>query len=114
MGALPLSALASLNRVTMTAATPDPEVASGSSIPTKSSNKHIKKIINGLVELLIAELDKEENKLLLRLHVIHPILRLIYDEVYPYIMFILAAVIVILMISLVILGLLILFYRTST
>lgn len=85
--------------------------ASASASEAKTSSKHIKKIVNGLVELLIAELDKDENKLMLRVHVIHPILRLIYDEVYPYIMFILAAVIVILMISLIILGLLILFYR---
>jgi len=37
---------------------------------------------------------------------------LIYDEVYPYIMFSLAAIIIILLISLVILGLLIIFHRS--
>lgn len=78
-----------------------------------NSNSQLQKIVNSIIELLIAEVDKDENKLILRLHVIHPILRLIYDEVYPYIMFTLGVIIVILLISLIILGLLIIFYRST-
>jgi len=81
--------------------------------PNTKQSKQFNKILNSIVELIITELDKEENRVLIRQHVIHPILRLIYDEVYPYIMFVLTAVIIILLISVVILALLILFYRST-
>ncbi len=83
------------------------------SVEKRTGNNQLQKLVNSIVELLIAEVDKDENKLILRVHVIHPILRLIYEEVYPYIMFTLGVIIVILLISLIILGLLVIFYRST-
>jgi len=73
----------------------------------------LSKMVYKALAILRDEVSKDENKQLLRGHVIHPILQLIYNEVYPYIAFLLGTLIFILLISMVVLVMLIMFYMQT-
>ena len=73
----------------------------------------LSKMVMKALSILRDEVGKTENKEILSQHIINPILQLIYNEVYPYIAFLLGTLIFILLISLLVLIMLIIFYVQS-
>jgi hypothetical protein len=70
----------------------------------------LQKIVNQVIELIANEINKEDNKQQLQSRVVHPLLSMLYKELYPYIAFVLISMIIILLLSIIILGLLIISY----
>jgi hypothetical protein len=75
------------------------------------SNKVVLKMLKDCINYVSSELQREETKCQIKTEILHPLLRIIYQEIYPYMLFILASILVILVLSLVILGLILVFYK---
>ena len=62
--------------------------------------KHVHEFVSYVIGLCVNEIQKEDNKKRIRQHIIHPLISLIYQEFYPYLMFFLIIITSILIFSL--------------
>ena len=79
-------------------------------VANTNNNKLVLKVIKDCIQYVSNELQHEETKCQIKSSVLDPLFRIIYQEIYPYMLFILASIMVILILSLIILGLLLVFY----
>lgn len=70
----------------------------------------IRSIIHRVLALAVEELKREGTKHHIREHLVHPMIKLAYEQAFPYIMAIVTVVVAILLISLFSLGLSAMFY----
>lgn len=54
-------------------------------IPTNRCNDLIKHMTNRVFELIIQEMNKDDMKEAIKVKIIHPLLSMIYKQLYPYI-----------------------------
>jgi len=59
----------------------------------------IKQITNKVLTLIADEINKSETQLLVKNKIIHPVINLIYAELYPYIIALIITILVILVLS---------------
>jgi hypothetical protein len=70
----------------------------------------IRSIVHRVLALAVEELRRDDTKLHIREHLVHPMIKLAYEQAFPYIMAIVTVVIAILLISLFSLALSVMFY----
>ena len=59
----------------------------------------VKQITNKVLTLIADEINKSETQLLVKNKIIHPVINLIYAELYPYIIALIITILVILVLS---------------
>ena len=113
MRCIALSKCGSFENINKFAYTNEMDSSPNPNVHDKEKKTTLSKMVMKALSILRDEVGKTENKEILSQHIINPILQLIYNEVYPYIAFLLGTLIFILLISLLVLIMLIIFYVQS-